>query len=214
MKGKCYRCGSTSHRSSKHKLDKNSKCSKWGKLGHLAKVCQSAKTNSVVSADEGKSPQTASAAEVNTEQTVTCHTVNMSRDYNDTDVPTALLWLCQDNGKPFQIKATPDTGCSVAIMRDGIAKFDKLKLKRSNLPRLLTATGQRMNVSGRANVTVTANNQTEKIDILVIFGPWCSSQIFPARTRTKSLLILTFLLSQGKFRYLRAPLGLRASSVE
>lgn len=42
-------------------------------------------------------------------------------------------------------------------MKDDIAKFNILKLKRSNLPRLLTATGQKMNVLGRVNVAVTTD---------------------------------------------------------
>ena len=58
-------------------------------------------------------------------------------------------------------------GCSITIIRDDIVQFKKLKLKRSNLPGLLTATGQRMNVSGKADVTVTTDSLTEKIDILV-----------------------------------------------
>ena len=157
MKGKCYRCSSTSHRSNKCKVDKISKCSKCSKVGHLAKVCLSAKANSVTSPDEIQPIKTASSTEIKAEQAETCYTVNMSRDYNNTDVPTAMLWLCQDNDRPFKIKATTDTGCSVTIMREDIAKFHKLKLSRANLPRLLTATGQRMNVLGRANVRVTTD---------------------------------------------------------
>ena len=91
MKGKCYRCSSTSHRSNKCKVDKISKCSKCSKVGHLAKVCLSAKANSVTSPDEIQPIKTASSTEIKAEQAETCYTVNMSRDYNNTDVPTAML---------------------------------------------------------------------------------------------------------------------------
>ena len=123
MKGKCRVCGSTSHRSSKCKLEKNSTCSKCVKLGHLAKVCLSTEVNDDTLADKNKSPQTGSSIKANTEQTETCHTVNMSHDYNDTDVPTALLWLCKENDKSFQIKATADKGCSVTITQTKIEKI-------------------------------------------------------------------------------------------
>ena len=69
--------------------------------------------------------------------------------------------------RQFKIKATADTGCSVTIVREDIAKFNKLKHSRSNLPRLLTATGQKINVLGRANIRVTTDKQTEYIDILI-----------------------------------------------
>ena len=79
-------------------------------------VYLSVKAKDVTSADKNKSLQTANSAEANTEQMETCHTVNMSREYNNTNVPTTLL--CQENGKPFPTKATADTGCSVTIIQD------------------------------------------------------------------------------------------------
>lgn len=51
MKGKCHRCGSTTHKLSKGNLDKSSNLEKCSKLGHLAKVCLSAKANAVTSVD-------------------------------------------------------------------------------------------------------------------------------------------------------------------
>ena len=38
LQGKCFRCGSTRHKSNEYKLDRSSKCLSCGKPGHLAKV--------------------------------------------------------------------------------------------------------------------------------------------------------------------------------
>ena len=39
LQGKCFRFGSTGHKSNDCKLDRLSKCLSYGKAGHIAKVC-------------------------------------------------------------------------------------------------------------------------------------------------------------------------------
>ena len=63
--GKCYRCGSTTHKPSKNKLDRTSKCSSCGKPGHLAKVCLSSPNTSNSPATAKKVKKTDKIEEMN-----------------------------------------------------------------------------------------------------------------------------------------------------
>ena len=50
LQGKCFRCGSTGHKSNDCKLDYTRKCLSCGKAGLLAKVCLSSPNKDTASA--------------------------------------------------------------------------------------------------------------------------------------------------------------------
>ena len=70
-----------------------------------------------------------------------CRTIIVRRSSTEADVPPAMLWLNQKGKKKIQIAAT-DTGCSVTILNNKITEREKLEIHQTNIPRLLTATGQ------------------------------------------------------------------------
>ena len=142
LQGKCFRCGSTGHKSNNCKLDRTCKCLSCSKAGHLAKVCLSSPTKDIVTAKKIEIKE--EITEPAPYSSESCRTIIVRRTSTEADAPPAMLWLHQKGKNKFQIAATADTGCSVTILNNKITEREKLELHQINIPRLLTATGQRM----------------------------------------------------------------------
>ena len=55
----------------------------------------------------------------------------------------------------------------MTILNNKIAEREKLELHQTNIPRLLTATGQKMHVNGKINLDLTSAWQKGRIEVLV-----------------------------------------------
>ena len=89
LQGKCFRCGSTAHKSNDCKLDRPSKYFSCGKAGHLAKVCLSspAKENSSARKVEIKEEN----PDTNDGTSESCRTIIVRRTSTEADAPPAML---------------------------------------------------------------------------------------------------------------------------
>ena len=89
LQGKCFRCGSTGHKSNDCKLDQTSKCLSCGKAGHLAKVCLSFPTKDTVT--EKKIEIKEETAETAPDSSESCGTIIVRRTSTEADAPPAML---------------------------------------------------------------------------------------------------------------------------
>ena len=144
-----------------------SKCLLCGKAGHLAKVCLSSPTKDTVTAKKVEAKE--EVTETAPDSSESCRTIIVQRTSTEAEAPPAMLWLNQIGKNKFQIAGTADTGCSVTILSNKIAEREKLELHQTNVPRLLTTTGQKMHVNGKINLDLTSAWQKGKIDRL---GRW------------------------------------------
>ncbi|XP_040355390.1 uncharacterized protein K02A2.6-like [Ixodes scapularis] len=148
-KKSCERCG-RAHAASKCWY-KNATCHKCGKLGHLQKVCS----------NEKKGPKNANA-------------VDCSEDDSELDVYHCLNTVrsgyeVKVNVEGADVFMQIDTGAAVTIVPESVAKtvFPHVKCEPSRV-NLKTYTGERIPVKGQCDVSVTYENQTLKLPVIVV----------------------------------------------
>ena len=167
---RCYRCGRTDHTPQNCRA-RLYNCNNCGKQGHLAKVCKSGKST------QNPSPHKPRHSAYNIEEDVdqeesppATSDYTMYKTSSQTKEPPLVVNMLINNN---EVSMEIDTGASVSIISENTYESvftAKPQLCRNNEVELRTYTGQKIPVVGSCTVTVSHNNQTVQLPLLVVSG--------------------------------------------
>ena len=164
----CYRCGKTDHNPAACKF-RSARCYHCDKIGHLASVCRQKQT----STRPQKKPRNFRIKAVNEEVTETLGETDCSEDLMLYTIRyeggKPLLLDVSLNGKPLTMEL--DTGAAVSLVSERVFQslLPEYELVPSRVP-LRTYSGERMEVLGVVEVTVTYCAQHAKLPLYVVRG--------------------------------------------
>ena len=161
FKGSCYRCGG------KHSQEtckfKQADCFNCGKTGHIAKACKKKEAGERNAESIAVKPYKVKANVVSTEE-IGIFVIEPPKKSNPI---TARVRL---GGKALEMEV--DTGAAISLVSK--RTFQKLwgnkRLLQPSTVQLKTFTGERIQVLGAMDVVIEQNNQSKKLQLLVVKG--------------------------------------------
>lgn len=159
----------------------NQKCNKCDKKGHFAKCCRTKKANAtkkgtkVHTVDNQSSDSDSSKAE-----DLLVYQVNSIR--SDNSMWSAEI-LC--NGNKLQVQL--DTGAQCNVLPWNIVKKWNAKIKKSSMHRLVSFSGQKINVIGKAKIQVKIKNKIMTLPFQIVDDE-CSPILGAALCQEMSLI--------------------------
>ena len=164
QEGGCHRCGKADHTPAACKF-RTARCYHCDKIGHIASVCRGRKNsarpprrnNFRIKAVRPEPLEKTDFSEDDMLNTIRCEPGN------------PLLLDVRLNGKPLTMEL--DTGAAVSLVSEGVFQslLPECELEPSRVP-LRTYSGERMEVLGLVEVTVTYGEQRVKLPLYVVRG--------------------------------------------
>ena len=158
QKGGCGRCGSRSHKKDKCKY-RNATCHKCGKEGHIKPVCQSKTSKSQPNTPKSTPAQSRAASPTESDDQAPTNTgkagqlVHRVATIKISDPTPRLACTVQPTsgnkpGTPFSFEVLPDTGATVSVIAQDVARTYGMMIRPAANDQLLSADDTKMNVAG------------------------------------------------------------------
>ena len=177
LRGKCFRCGSSSHRLQACTLPSFTKCYNCNKEGHLSKVC--------LGGNQRRSPSRPRMTSRRSSPVRTLGEDNLPNEDESeikcaaiaTSTPRLAIGINQD-ATTFHVNALPDTGAARSVMADDIATSLGLKIdKNTSGFRLLAANDTPLRSKGTATFEVCNKVNGKKTIVTAVITPDISEDV-------------------------------------